>query len=91
MNVQQQKQAGQRLETDGRPSDATPALNMPAQDNGPCPSYADKSTEIYPLPAFVTREIAPTQDTGPCLSYARKSTEICPLPAFVTREMSPSC
>lgn len=91
MNNPPPKQAGQQLEADRVPGDATPALNAPAQDTGPCPSYADTSTEIYPLPAFVTWEIAPTQDTGPFPSYARKSTEICPLPAFVTREMSPSC
>lgn len=60
MNDQQPKQAGQRLETDRMPDDATPALNAPAQDTGPCTSYADKSTEIYPLPVFVTREMSPS-------------------------------
>lgn len=61
MNGQQPKQDGQRLETVNAPGDATPALNAPAQDiGGPYPSYADKSTEIYPLPAFVTREMTPS-------------------------------
>jgi hypothetical protein len=60
MNDQQPKPAGQRLEADRVPGDATPALNAPAQDAGPCPSYANTSTEMYPLPAFVTREMPPS-------------------------------
>jgi hypothetical protein len=54
------KQAGQRPKADRVPGEAKPDLDAPAQDTGPCPSYADTSTEIYPLPAFVTREMSPS-------------------------------
>ncbi|MDZ4145180.1 MAG: hypothetical protein U1D29_11740 [Burkholderiales bacterium] len=59
MNDQQPKQARQPFETDRVPDDPA-ALNAPAQGTGPCPSYASTSTEIFPLPTFVTREIPPS-------------------------------
>lgn len=55
-----QPKAGQELEVDGVPGDTTPALSTPEQDTGLCPSYARKSAEICPLPAFVTREMSPS-------------------------------
>jgi len=51
MNNPQPKQAGQQLQADHVPGDATPDLDAPVREVGPCPSYADTSTEIYPLPA----------------------------------------
>lgn len=60
MNNPPPKQASQQLEADRVPSEAKPDLDAPAQDTAPCPSYADTSTEIYPLPAFVTREMSPS-------------------------------
>jgi hypothetical protein len=60
MNNPPPKQAGQQLEAGRMPGEAKPDLDAPAQDTSPCPSYADTSAEIHPLPAFVTREMSPS-------------------------------